>query len=111
MRSATEAPSPAGPAARAALDGIEPGLRRILLDLVDHLYGIDDVVEFARELASYRDGFADGRMVRRGLATMTGVHSGAHPSPEAENPVICGAFASTATGIRSRSAAPSKSHS
>jgi hypothetical protein len=42
------------PAARERLDRVNPGLRRILSDLVDHLEGIDDPQAFAAALADYQ---------------------------------------------------------
>jgi hypothetical protein len=40
--------------ARQAFDRIEPGLRRIMGDLVDDLDGIDDPAQIAQTLADYR---------------------------------------------------------
>lgn len=42
------------PDAREAFDRIEPRLRGIMGDLVDHLDGIDDPAQFAQTLADYR---------------------------------------------------------
>jgi hypothetical protein len=50
-------------AASQRLDRVHPGLKPILLDLVDHLEGIDEPVAFARALVDYKPTREDGAAV------------------------------------------------